>query len=201
MQVSTLMRVLLAGVVMATVSGCSMLGMGGDSAPAEKKEVAEKPAAAEKHAPAEKHAVAEKTAPAAKEHTTEKAAEPAKAADKKKKTKDAKPVATAPDAAKPEAAKPEPQKGGAALSEADGVALAKKSGCFVCHSLDKKIVGPAWKDVANKYRGQGDAESKLIAKVSKGGSGAWGGTAMPPQSPTVKDGDIKALVKFVLSLK
>lgn len=87
------------------------------------------------------------------------------------------------------------------LSEMEGRALAQKSNCFGCHSIDKKVVGPAWKDVAAKYRGDADAENKLIAKVSKGSSGTWGSVPMPANSPVVKDTDIKALVKFVLSLK
>ena len=87
------------------------------------------------------------------------------------------------------------------LSETEGRALAQKSNCFSCHSIDKKVVGPAWKDVAAKYRGDTSAEDKLIAKVSKGGSGVWGSVPMPANSPAVKDADIKALVKFLLSLK
>ena len=89
----------------------------------------------------------------------------------------------------------------AVLSEAEGRALAQKSGCFTCHAIEKKVVGPAWKDVAAKYRGDASMEAKLVTKVSKGGSGVWGSTAMPANAPRVKDGDIQALVKFVLSLK
>ncbi len=81
---------------------------------------------------------------------------------------------------------------------ADGQALMKKNNCTACHSIDKKIVGPAFKDVAAKYRGQADAEAKLVAKVTKGGAGSWGSMPMPPQ--TAKADDIKALVKFALSL-
>lgn len=87
------------------------------------------------------------------------------------------------------------------LSEAEGRALAQKSGCFTCHAIEKKVVGPAWKDVAAKYRGDASMEAKLVTKVSKGGSGVWGSTAMPANAPRVKDSDIQALVKFVLSLK
>ena len=79
-------------------------------------------------------------------------------------------------------------------------ALAKKHNCTSCHQMDKKLVGPAYIDVAKKYKGQADAEAKLIAKVSKGGSGAWGAMPMPPNSPKVPEADIKELVKFVLSL-
>jgi len=100
------------------------------------------------------------------------------------------------DAAKPAAKAVEP-----VLSEAEGRALAQKSNCFACHSIEKKVVGPAWKDVAAKYRGDASAEDKLIAKVSRGSSGVWGNVPMPANSPAVKDADIKALVKFSLSLK
>jgi cytochrome c len=78
--------------------------------------------------------------------------------------------------------------------------LAKKNGCFACHAVDKKLVGPAYKDVAAKYRGQKDAEAKLFTKVKNGGTGVWGTVPMPPNSH-VSDADIKALVKWVLSQK
>ena len=80
------------------------------------------------------------------------------------------------------------------------LALAQKSGCLACHAVDHKVVGPAYKDVAKKYAGDKTAEAKLIAKVKKGGSGVWGTIPMPPNSQ-VSDGDIKTLVKWVLSLK
>jgi len=83
------------------------------------------------------------------------------------------------------------------LSDADGQALLKKNNCFTCHTMDKKLVGPGFKDVAAKYRGQADAEAALIAKVTKGGKGAWGSMAMPPQS--AKPEDVDAMVKFILS--
>lgn len=78
-------------------------------------------------------------------------------------------------------------------------ALAQKSGCLACHAVDQKILGPAYKDVAKKYKGQADAEAKLVAKVKKGGSGVWGAIPMPPMSPQIKDEDIKTLVKWVLT--
>lgn len=82
--------------------------------------------------------------------------------------------------------------------------LAKKSGCLACHSVEKKVVGPAWKDVAAKYKGDAEAKARLVAKVKKGGKGNWtkvtGGAPMPPYSPRVKDADIEKLVDFVLSL-
>ncbi len=82
--------------------------------------------------------------------------------------------------------------------------LAKKSGCLACHSVEKKVVGPAWKDVAAKYKGDGGAKAALVAKVKKGGKGNWndvtGGVPMPPYSPRVADADIDTLVDFILAL-
>ena len=89
----------------------------------------------------------------------------------------------------------------AALPAAANEELAKKSGCTACHSVDKKIVGPSFKEVAAKYRTDKGAEAKLVDKVKKGGMGVWGQVPMPPNSPQVKDADIQALVKWVLSLK
>ena len=80
-------------------------------------------------------------------------------------------------------------------------ALAQKNGCLACHSVANKVVGPAYKDVAAKYRGDKGAEAKLIAKVKAGGSGVWGPVPMPPNSPNVKDEDINTIVQWVLSLK
>jgi cytochrome c len=78
--------------------------------------------------------------------------------------------------------------------------LAKKSNCTSCHAIDKKVVGPAWMAVSQKYKGQPDAEAKLVAKVAKGGSGAWGSMPMPPNAPKVAEADIKTLVDFILGL-
>ncbi|MBI4808493.1 MAG: c-type cytochrome [Nitrosomonadales bacterium] len=79
--------------------------------------------------------------------------------------------------------------------------LAQASKCFACHAIDKKLVGPGWKEVATKYRGQKGAEAKLIDKVAKGGSGAWGAVPMPPNAPQVAQNDIKTLVRYILGLK
>ena len=79
--------------------------------------------------------------------------------------------------------------------------LAKKNGCAACHSIDKKMVGPAWMDVAKKYQGDAGAEAKLITKVSNGGGGVWGQVPMPAIDPSGKKQDsIKQLVQFILSL-
>ena len=78
-------------------------------------------------------------------------------------------------------------------------AMAKKYNCTACHQVDKKVVGPAYKDVAKKYKGQAGAEAKLIEKVKKGGSGVWGPVPMPPNA-AVPDGDVKKLVEWILSM-
>jgi len=82
----------------------------------------------------------------------------------------------------------------------DAKALAQKSGCLACHSVDAKVLGPAYKDVAAKYKGDKGAEAKLVAKVKAGGSGVWGPMPMPANSPQVKDEDIKTIVHWILSL-
>ena len=80
------------------------------------------------------------------------------------------------------------------------LALATSKNCMACHAVDKKLVGPAYKDVAAKYAGQKDAVAKLADKIQKGGVGVWGQIPMPPNA-TVPDADIKTLVKWVLALK
>lgn len=90
---------------------------------------------------------------------------------------------------------------GVASADDANLALAQKSGCLACHSVDKKVLGPAYKDVAAKYKDDKGAEERLIAKVKKGGSGVWGPIPMIANSPQVKDEDIKTLVHWVLSLK
>jgi cytochrome c len=87
---------------------------------------------------------------------------------------------------------------GSAMS-ADMPTIAKKNGCANCHSIDKKVVGPAWQDIANKYKGDATAADKLSAKVAKGGGGVWGAVAMPAQ-PKVSEADIKEMVAFILGL-
>ncbi len=83
---------------------------------------------------------------------------------------------------------------------ADEEALAKSKNCLACHTVDKKVVGPSYKDVAKKYAGQKDAEAMLTEKVLKGGKGTWGAVPMPPNT-TVKPDEASKLVKWILSLK
>jgi len=89
----------------------------------------------------------------------------------------------------------------AVLPDAEARALAQRSGCFTCHAIDHRVVGPAWKTVADKYRGDAGASAKLVNKVKQGGSGVWGSTPMPANFPRVSETDIQSLVKFILSLQ
>jgi len=86
----------------------------------------------------------------------------------------------------------------APVAQADE-ALLKKHNCMACHQIDKKVVGPAYKDVAKKYKGQKDIAVKLAEKVKKGGQGVWGPVPMPPNAQ-VPDADIKKMVDYILSL-
>ena len=76
--------------------------------------------------------------------------------------------------------------------------LAQKNACLACHGVDKKIVGPAFLDIAKKYAGQKDAEATLIASIKKGGSGKWGPVPMPEQA-ALTDADAKALAAWILA--
>jgi cytochrome c len=78
--------------------------------------------------------------------------------------------------------------------------LAQASGCMTCHGVDKKIIGPSYKEVAAKYRNDKGAEAGLVKKVKAGSTGVWGQVPMPP-NPHVKDDDIHTLVKWILSQK
>lgn len=79
-------------------------------------------------------------------------------------------------------------------------ALAQKNACLSCHGVDKKIVGPAYKEVAKKYAGDKTAKAKLVAKVKAGGKGVWGEIPMPP-NPGLKTEDAEKIIEWVLSLK
>ncbi len=78
-------------------------------------------------------------------------------------------------------------------------AMAQKKNCLACHAVDKKVVGPSYKDVAKKYAGQ-DVTAKLATKVMKGGSGTWGAIPMPA-NPQVNQAEAESLVKWILSMK
>lgn len=87
-----------------------------------------------------------------------------------------------------------------AADVAKAMDLAKKNNCLACHALDKKLVGPAWKEIGKKYAGDPAAAEQLALKVKKGTKGTWGAIPMPPNA-TVKDADIKSMVEFILTLK
>jgi len=76
--------------------------------------------------------------------------------------------------------------------------LAKRMACLACHGVDKRIVGPAFKEIAARYKGQDGAAARLVEKVRRGGSGAWGSLPMPP-NPDLGDADTAALVQWVLA--
>ena len=78
------------------------------------------------------------------------------------------------------------------------MALATTKNCMACHAVDKKLVGPSYKDIATKYAGQADAADKLANKVVKGGSGAWGPVPMPANAQ-INDADAKKLVAWILA--
>ena len=77
-------------------------------------------------------------------------------------------------------------------------ALLNASGCTACHAVDKPLVGPAFKAVADRYRGDAAAAAKLGAKVRQGGAGAWGQTPMPP-NPALSDADLRQMIDWVLA--
>lgn len=86
----------------------------------------------------------------------------------------------------------------AALPAHANLALAQKNACTACHAVDKKLVGPAYQDVAKKYAGQKDATVMLTDSIRKGGSGKWGPVPMPAQ-PALSEADAKVLADWVLS--
>ena len=87
----------------------------------------------------------------------------------------------------------------ASVAATDAAPLAAKYNCTACHSADKKIVGPSYKEVAAKYAGVSGAPAKLQQKIKTGGSGVWGAIPMPPNN--VPDADLKTLVEWILAAK
>jgi cytochrome c len=78
------------------------------------------------------------------------------------------------------------------------MALATAKNCMACHAVDKKLVGPSYKDIATKYAGQADAVDKLAGKVIKGGAGAWGPVPMPANAQ-INDADAKKLITWIMA--
>jgi cytochrome c len=87
-----------------------------------------------------------------------------------------------------------------AVDSKAGEALAKNNGCLACHTVDKKLVGPSYQQIAEKYRKDKGAEASLVKKVKAGGKGVWGDIPMPPNAH-VKDADIQTMVQWILSLR
>ncbi|MDP1634487.1 MAG: cytochrome C [Gallionellaceae bacterium] len=103
----------------------------------------------------------------------------------------------------PEESSQQPATGNAAtptVSSAEAMKLAKEIGCLACHSIDKKLLGPAWKQAAARYRYDTAAEAMLMNKIAKCGSGAWGSIAMPAY-PGLSEAKYRVLVRFILSLE
>lgn len=88
----------------------------------------------------------------------------------------------------------------AALQAHASPELAKSKNCITCHTPDKKLVGPSYKEIAAKYAGDAGAEARLAVKIQKGSSGVWGPIPMPPNAQ-VNDADAKALAKWILAQK
>ena len=88
--------------------------------------------------------------------------------------------------------------GAQAQDAAAAKALASKNACLACHAVDKKMVGPAFKDVAAKHKGQAGALDAVAARIKSGGSGTYGPVPMPPQ-PNLKDDELKLLAGWILA--
>ena len=78
--------------------------------------------------------------------------------------------------------------------------LAKKSGCMACHKIDKKVVGPAWNDIAAKYAAEADGKATVLKSIQEGSRGKWGKVPMPPQG-RVSAADVETLADFIMGLK
>jgi cytochrome c len=89
--------------------------------------------------------------------------------------------------------------GFAGAHAADAAQIATTAGCSACHAVDKKLVGPSWKEVAARYRGDAAAPALLAERVRKGSTGIWGQVPMVPvNSKTIGDADLKAVIAWVL---
>jgi len=84
------------------------------------------------------------------------------------------------------------------MDAAAAKALASKSACMACHAVDRKLVGPSYKDVAAKHKGEADAQAKVAARIKSGGSGMYGPVPMPAQ-PNLKDDELKLLAAWILA--
>jgi cytochrome c len=87
-----------------------------------------------------------------------------------------------------------------AVQNERGLELIGASGCTTCHAIDKKVIGPAYIDVAAKYENTAAVEDTLVSKIKNGGQGNWGAVPMSPH-PSIPEADIREMVKYILSLK
>lgn len=76
--------------------------------------------------------------------------------------------------------------------------ILQKNACLACHAVDKKILGPAYRDVAEKHKGDADAAALLTKHIREGSAGVWGPVPMPP-NPGISDDDLKKVVEWVLA--
>ncbi|WP_415914053.1 c-type cytochrome [Paraburkholderia sp. J12] len=85
-----------------------------------------------------------------------------------------------------------------AFAAADGLAIARSNACMGCHAVDRKLVGPSFQEIAQRYKGDAAAPARLEKKVRDGGSGVWGAIPMPSH-PAMSAGDIRTVVGWVLA--
>jgi cytochrome c len=85
-----------------------------------------------------------------------------------------------------------------AASAPDAMAIARRNACMGCHAVDRKLVGPSFQQIAEKYKGDAQASAKLVVKVKNGGAGVWGAIPMPSH-PAMTNGDVQAVVNWVLA--
>ncbi|AOJ67340.1 c-type cytochrome [Burkholderia savannae] len=80
----------------------------------------------------------------------------------------------------------------------DGLKVARSNACMGCHAVDRKLVGPSFQQIAERYKNDKQAEPKLAKKVKDGGSGVWGAIPMPAH-PRMSDADVRSVVQWVLA--
>ena len=182
---------LVAAATLLSVTACSKNS--GEAAPA----------AAQPTPQAVAPKAVEPAAPAMDEQSTEPRPETT-TAKPVSETKPAAPVAMAPiaKAEAPAAPAPAPAGNAATLTKDQALALAGKGNCLACHKIDSKLVGPAWKDVGAKYKGDAKAAATIAAHIKAGGSFGWKFGVMPPRGGSqLSDADVDSLAKFIASLK
>lgn len=81
----------------------------------------------------------------------------------------------------------------------DGAPLAQKGGCLACHTVDKKVLGPSYKDVAAKYKGQAGVEATIVKRIKEGSTGVWGPIPMPPNGAKLTDPEYATVVTWILA--